>query len=75
MSMGDTSESYLCDLYTGKPHWNIVSYLWKPVGQHLSQHSGECVLAAHCDSGSGCVRHALSGESQALLFTSQHLVL
>ncbi len=37
----------LCDLYTGKPHWNFVGYLWKPVGQHLRQHSGKCVFAEY----------------------------
>lgn len=45
--MVNTSKSYLCDLYTGQPHWDIVSYLWEPVGQHLSQHSGKCVFAEY----------------------------
>lgn len=41
------NRTYLCDLYTGKPHWYIVSYLWKPVSQHCSQHSGKCVFTAY----------------------------
>lgn len=42
-----SNRTYLCYLYTGKPHWYIVSYLWKPVSQHRSQHSGKCVFAAY----------------------------